>query len=215
MPVSNATITCYFHLYNQTGDHTNWQILKNDPYSDHYTINEWAYSANGNNFSTIGKYAWEAQCNGTVNYGGCADKGTFDVTSTGEAITEGNAYTLMILLFIILLIFAITTYGAIIMPWKNIRNEEDKVISINDLKYLKIVLWVIAYLEMLFVVLIVKNIAYGIELFNASYQFFNIVFWFMLILLLPFFPLLVWFTILTWITDKKVQENLSRGLRTE
>jgi hypothetical protein len=135
---------------------------------------------------------------------------SFIVTPTGEDLDSSKAtvYTIMFIgLFLILLI---TIYGAIAFPWKNNRDEEGNIISINDLKYLKVVLWVFVYLEILFIFMILKNIS-GFLISDGSYQFFNIIFTLMLIGLLPFFPLLIFFTIVIWLSDKKTQKKLSRG----
>lgn len=86
-PLSNTSLTCVIHLYNQTGDHYGWAIMKNDPYLEHYSINEWAYRANSHNFTTPGSYAYWVGCNGTI-VGGCQDKGSFTITT--KALTGAN-----------------------------------------------------------------------------------------------------------------------------
>jgi hypothetical protein len=81
IPLSNTTLDCEFHFYNQTGDHSYTAKLKNDPFSENKVINEWAARMEGGNISTIGTYAYLVQCNGTNT--GCADKGYLIVTQSG------------------------------------------------------------------------------------------------------------------------------------
>lgn len=100
-PLSNSTLSCYFHLYNQTGDHFYTTILHNDPYTEHNVINEWVGRIGGGNFSTIGSYAYLVQCNGTIIYGGCADKGLFIITKSGNA-PAGDSLTIFIYILFIL-----------------------------------------------------------------------------------------------------------------
>lgn len=107
MPISGSTISCYFHLYNQTGDHSYFTILTNDPISEHNVINEWAARLSGTNFTSVGTYAYLVQCNGTAIYGGCADKGGFSVTDSGYVITSANTTTFQtsIIIFLVMAIF--------------------------------------------------------------------------------------------------------------
>jgi hypothetical protein len=101
-PISNASISCYFHLYNQTGDHVLFQELRNDPISEHLVINEFVARVGGGNFSSVGNYAYQVQCNGTMVIGGCADKGLFVVTPNGIEATTGRAFVDIGLLFVLL-----------------------------------------------------------------------------------------------------------------
>jgi hypothetical protein len=166
------------------------------------------------NTSAIGHYtySWNNPCV-DCSSGDCGN--SFDVTFDGNIPNTADSILFIIILAFLLLILIITIYGAWVMPFKNNRDEEGFVIGLNNLKYLKIVLWVFVYLEMLFIVMIAKNITYGSAIFNGAYQFFNIIFWLMLICLLPFFPLLIFLTVVIWLTDKKTQQNLERGIRTE
>lgn len=102
-PLSNSSISCVFHLYNQTGDHVFFENLKNDPISEHFVINEFVARINGTNFSKVGNYAYQVQCNGTATVGGCAEKGLFIVTPSGIEATTGRALIDMGLLFVLLL----------------------------------------------------------------------------------------------------------------
>jgi len=130
---------------------------------------------------------------------------TFDGTSPSTSQGLSN-----IILFIgLLLILTFTLYGAMVFPWKNNRDDEGYIIGINDLKYVKIILWVFVYLETLFIISILKNIS-G-QFMTGFYSFFNIIYFILLIGLLPFFPLLIFFTIILWLTDKKTQKAIQRG----
>ena len=102
VPLSDATLSCYFHFYNQTGDHVFSKMLANDPSSEHLVINEWAERMSGGNISTTGSYAYVMQCNSTTL--GCVDKGYFIVTNSGYDATTGRA-TIDIGLLLILVIF--------------------------------------------------------------------------------------------------------------
>jgi hypothetical protein len=136
----------------------------------------------------------------------------FNVNLMGEELTQSKAIIYFILLIASLLIFGLTLWGAYIFPFKNKRDTEGYLIDINDLKYLKIAMWVFSYLEFLFIIFLMKNISGGFLSAGGFYEFFNILFTILLILLLPFFPTLIFFTIVTWLNDRKLEESIKRGL---
>lgn len=110
VPLSNTTLSCVFHLYNQTGDHVLGLRLPNDPYSEHLTMNEWAARISGGNFSSRGIYAYWIGCNGTGI--GCAEKSGFEVTDSGMPNPDGFNVAFFSLIFIILL--ASLTYSVVV-----------------------------------------------------------------------------------------------------
>lgn len=106
-PLSNTSVSCYFHLYNQTGDHSFAIRLQNDPITEHLVTNEFVARLGGTNFSTIGDYAYIVQCNGTVSTGGCAEKGLFTVTHSGFTASTSRAIFDIGLLFILVIFLSI------------------------------------------------------------------------------------------------------------
>lgn len=105
-PISNTSISCVFHLYNQTGDHSYAEIMKNDPYSEHFVINEFVARLSAGNFSTVGDYAYQVNCNGTIAQGGCGEKGLFTVTNSGYIATTGRAVVDIGLLLVLIIFLA-------------------------------------------------------------------------------------------------------------
>lgn len=114
-PLSNSSISCYFHLYNQTGDHTTTIQLRNDPFLEHLVTNEFVARLTGGNFSSLGHYAYQVQCNGTAVLGGCGEKGLFIVTNSGYDATTSRAI-FDIGLLLILVIFLI---GCVVLFMEN------------------------------------------------------------------------------------------------
>lgn len=135
-----------------------------------------------------------------------------DVNLMGEELTQAKTTLYFILLIIGFVFFGLTFYGAVRFPFKNKRNEEGDLISINDLKYLKIAMFVFSYLEFLFIMSIAKNLAGGFLFNGGLYEFLNFIYTILLIGTLPLFPLLIFFTIMIWLNDKKMQDAIQRGL---
>ena len=200
--ISNATF-CNVTLYypNQTIG------LNNQPMTKIGDIYNYSFC----NTESNGIYIYLTQCNpdGVI---GSPIPVDFLVNGYGSEVSTGQTIGYGLALFITLLIFSITLYGAFKIPFNNNRDEEGKIITINDLKYLKVVLWVIAYLELLFIISIAKNMALGFLLSNGIFNFLNITYTILLIGMLPLFPLLIFFTIVIWLNDKKTLENIQRGI---
>lgn len=104
-PLSNTSLSCVFHLYNQTGDHVMSVFLKNDPYLEHFTTNEWVERMAGKNISSVGTYAYLVQCNGTVLVGGCANKGVIMVVTDSDL----GLFLILALAAVIILMIAVIT----------------------------------------------------------------------------------------------------------
>ena len=161
--------------------------------------------------TSFGVYSCSATCCDN-NLCGTDNSCTFNINGIGSDLSPAQSILYFIILGGLLIFLIFTIWGAIIFPWKNQRNELDQVVSINDLKYLKVILWILVYLEVLFISLILSNLSSGYLASEGSYSFFNIVYNLLLIGMLPMFPLIIAFTIIIWLNDKKTQKNIARGI---
>lgn len=195
VPLSNSTLSCYFHFYNQTGDHVYSSILKNDPYSEHQVINEWAERMGGGNISKVGTYAYLVQCNSTQL--GCADKGSFIVTNSGYEATTGRAIFDIGLVLLLLFFLGISIYGFM---------EIDNLAG-------KVGLFGFAYLLLIAITFIAWNMANDF-LLSAQFlvNFLRILF---IILVIGLFPLVIGafaYYIIMITKIKEIQRLMDKGL---
>ena len=139
--ISGSEASCYFYLYNVTGNH----ILQTEVnhFSNTDIINDWSITILGGNFSFVGNQHYKIQCNSTI-LGGFNSVG-IEVTRTGLELTEGQALLYGFSLLGVLLVFFLSFYFAVSLPWVNRRNEDHKIIAVNKLKYLKLGLIPITY----------------------------------------------------------------------
>jgi len=103
LPVTNRSgVSCYFDLYNQTGDH----LIETLELESDGEI-EWEIDISGTNFSSTGTYSFVVWCNNS-GQGGFVSSG-FDVTTSGEDEVEDNMPLIIIggILVIIILYFIV------------------------------------------------------------------------------------------------------------
>lgn len=104
-PLQNTDIDCHLHLYNSSGSHTYTNGMEKDG-------NGWDHevSLSSGNFSDLGQHAFYIWCNNS--YLGGEAKGTFIVTPTGEEGTTSKAIFYIGILFLLLILFIASIYGA-------------------------------------------------------------------------------------------------------
>jgi len=100
----NKGISCYFELYNNTGDH---QMFANVSVVTH----TWDYEViiEDGNFSRLGIYSYIFQCNNSV-MGSEPSSLLFEVTSTGELKPSEMEILIISILFILVLSFMLFTF---------------------------------------------------------------------------------------------------------
>lgn len=136
----------------------------------------------------------------------------YEINGSGKPLKTAEGVLYIILFIIVLIVLAATSWAGAITPFKNPRNEMGSVLNVNNMKYVKVVFFVFCYLEFLFLMSIARNITVGFLSLDGMGAFFNIVFIILLALTLPLFPLIIWFTVVLWLADKRTQSMLSRGL---
>lgn len=207
-PISNTSTSCSFHLYNQTG----FPLIESMvTHATTDVINEWDITVEGNNFSSIGQYGYLIQCNNSVsNLGGFVNAG-IEVTPNGQefSIEKSISYLGFISICILLLLF--TIYGGIKLKWKNKKNSENKIIEINNFRYIKVFLFTMAYFEAMFLF----GLSYkffnegGLEGFT---EFFNFIYQMFLNLMYPIMIVMIVIIFAIWINNKKLSEKIKLGL---
>jgi len=99
-----SEISCYFHLYNSSGNHIAEMFDATPSHTFDYT-----FLVNGANFSQLGPYSYIVQCNSS-NQGGF-DSVPFRVTPTGQPFYTETANILIIgiiaLMFIAIIFFVL------------------------------------------------------------------------------------------------------------
>ena len=135
----------------------------------------------------------------------------FFITPNGQDFTTGKAISYLGFIVILLFTFILTIYGSYKVRWKHLKSDDDKIITINDFRYVKVFLFVIAYFELMFLFglsykfFVEANIEGFPEFFNFIYQWF-------LNLMYPLIVFLIIVVFVIWINNRKLSKRLNLGL---
>ncbi len=205
-PLNNTQVNCHLHLYDVSGNHTfeSGILNKDDNKFDH------EIHISSGNFSKLGTHAFYIWCNNSV-LGGSV-RGTFEVTKTGEKLETSEALIYLIVLMASVSLFVLCLWGAIKTVWKNPRNDENKIIDISYLKYVKISLCFLSYALLIWITNIMVLITNNLLNSSVAFTFFKVVY---TILISMFYPIIlgVLFVIaMNILLDKKFKRLLERGI---
>lgn len=167
----------------------------------------------GGNFTENENYHYSVCCNSTTNTGGYR-QGVFEVNLSGVEFTEARAILYIGLMGMLIFLFIINLIVIPLLPSKDNYDEEGTLISINQLKYLRPILYVTAYLLLMSLMFVSSNIAFaylGTDLIGDL--LFNI-FQIMMVLALPM--VVIWFIYIlaSIFQDREMKRYLERGIIT-
>ena len=167
------------------------------------------YTLNTDLSSEIGTYNAIVLCTDQ----GFASTSTFDydITPTGSNLTTAQSIVYLITLFISLVLFIIVLIGAIRMPYQNQRNEDGAVILIEEKKYMKLFLWFLTYIFLVWTSFLSWSITYGFLNFGVAASIFRTMFLFLLYMFIPVFLTFVFISFRNMIYDKRIQRAIERG----
>ena len=203
--IGQDTLSCYFHLYNSTGQHM-LELQENTP-SHNF---DYGFNVTGGNFSSIGEYSYITQCNSSVAGGFVSVP--FIVTGGGVEMTTATA--LIYIIFILTLGFLLfyTLVAAVRIPFKNTVSEEGKVLSVNYLKYFKVIMMFFSYFLLMFLIGIVRSVMYNYLLVTGAEKVFEWLWWTMFYLIWPIIVTSLIVLLITFLTDRKLTSALERGI---
>ena len=103
-------------------------------------------------------------------------------------------------------------WWAVIIPWAETRNLEGEIISMNNLRYLKILLWFISYIFLIWITFLLKAITENFLYIDVAAKIFNTTFWFLVVFLFPIFTLLIIFTVIIFLRNLKLGKLIADGI---
>jgi len=204
--LTNTTVNCSFHLYEKGQEHG---------YYNNNTMNfihgrDFEVEVDGGNFTNATEYCRLIECNTATEVG--AIESCFTVNKLGLDFNSASAITYLGLFGILIFLFVSTFFGIGLLPAKNEKDEEGKIMTISYLKYFRNILWLFEWMLLLAILYLGSNVAFaylGGEL--AAKILFNIS---MIMLAVTPVIIVVW---VVWIFasmfhDKEMQSLINRGI---
>ena len=162
------------------------------------------------NTEKVGEYSTRIICKDGV-YNGTSTF-NFKITPAGKDLTTGEGIIYIIVFFGSFVLFGLSLYGSIKIKWKDHRNEEGRVMSINDLKYVKVFLWWMNYILLIWLCFLLYGITYNFLYLDAASRFFRMVYYFLLAFFYPSIVCFLFISLVLYAQSKKLKKILSRGL---
>lgn len=156
---------------------------------------------------TLGDYLFHyCKVDGT----GCASD-TFTINYSGKNLTLAQAFLYLTLMFFLLFSFVLLIFAINQLPSENEKDEEGKIMSINNLKHLRKGGWFVVYMVYVGIIFLASNLAFA---FLNEHFFADILF---IIFRISFgMSPLIAISMVMWIFvdmfyDRKFQEMINRG----
>ena len=157
---------------------------------------------------TLGNYNCNALCCDGVYCN--INKCDFIITPSGTELTTPQSILYSVGLILSLVIFFLTLYASIVTPFKNGRDEHGKIISINNLKWVKVGFIALTYFMLLFVVGLADGIFRNFLSVVGINMFFNWIYMILLSLLYPLFVVGIVLIFVIYIVDYVAKKKLKR-----
>lgn len=172
--------------------------------------NQFNYTIRGSLTSQEGDYSYDICAYGST----VSECNTFDfrVTTTGTELSTSGGILQAGLIVALLFIFILTIWGALHVRWADPRTQEGEMITASGFKYFKIVLFALAWLELLFLFSIGNDLATSFLYLQSTAQFFRIGYFIMLSATAPLAIAMVYFAIVSVLFDKKNLRAIERGI---
>ncbi len=203
--ILSATALCTINVKYPNGTY----LLDNETMNN-LNNGEFNVSINDSQTTALGDYESSIFCvdggqNGTSTF-------SFGETNSGSDLSTGQSIVYVIFLMATMFTFFIALFGAIRIPFKNTVNPEGQVVSVNDLKYLKVFLIFICYVLLLFIFGITKSITENFLFLNGAHKVFQFLYAIMWAFIIPFIIVGLVLTLVLFLQSKKISGALERGV---
>jgi hypothetical protein len=168
------------------------------------------YTLAESNVSVLGSYCYDITClSPTANATSSFCK---SVTPAGLDIDFGQSILYIFVLIFSLILLVISVIAAVKLPFGNIKNNEGQIVGINNLKYLKIFFWGMAYIILLWITYMAWNVSFAFLYIPLVAELFHYCFIFLGIAALIFLPLALVYSAYHIYTDVRIQNKINKGL---
>lgn len=169
------------------------------------------YTLSAGDVGVLGNYNWDMFCCDGLDCGEA--HGSFLVTRTGVELSQDKAMVYLGMLGLVILLFIAVCIAIPFLPSGNNRSEEEFFISINNLKYLRPVLYAVAWGLLLAIMFTSSNISYlylETEMMGGLlFAGYSIMMW----LSIPMVFVWFLFILVNMFRDKEMRKLIERGVQ--
>lgn len=157
----------------------------------------------------IHTFSWDNYCVDCSKYG-CGN--SFEVTYDGKEVTLQRSILSLGLVSILVFLFVLIVINIGKLPGGDTFNDESVLLGVNNLKYLRPILWVISWGLLMAIFFISSNISFAHLPQSMFGEFFFMVYRVMFLMTLPAF--IIWFVyiIAKLFRDKEIRQMIDRGV---
>ena len=210
----NQRIRCFDSSNNYCGSGTKCYASVEDP-EGMTALNNVSLTFNETYFNITlptnktGEYSFIGACSSSNNM---IMEFTYEVTLSGKSFTLQQSLLYFVVVGILILVFLLSLSGAIIIPYKNIRDEEEIIIGINHFKYAKLFCIYFSYLLFIWIMnLLVGLTNYYLDL-GLSFSIFAFLLRFLMRTIFPVGVLIFVAVVILFWKDKATQDLINRGI---
>lgn len=205
---NNSDMFCTINLYRPLNGTV---ILTNNMTLSSNKMN-WYFNAKGGNFSEIGEYValFYCQHSGGSDYHGGFAGYSFEVTNKGTEFTVSESLTYFILVLGVFLLFSLSFYFMLSVPYSNAVNKKGAVIKIIKLKYVKLGLILLSWVLLTWLLNILVGISDNFASLPMYYGFFGFIFNLMNKLAWPVGIIIFVIALFEIVRDSNIQKRINK-----
>lgn len=155
-------------------------------------------------------FSWDNYCVDCSVYG-CGN--SFEVTYDGNEVNLQRSVLSLGLVSILTLLFVLIVININKLPSGDTFNDESILLGVNNLKYLRPILWVVSWGLLLAIMFIASNISFAHLPSTMFGEFFFVIYRVMFLMTLPMFIIWFVFIIAKLFRDKEIREMIDRGVQ--
>ena len=199
-------VSCRFHLYDEYGE----EVIVTPARKIH---DGFSVYIDAGNFSEKKMGGYLTHCNSSSKGG--YNAGTFQINQDGLDPTNTRAIMYVGLLGILIFLFLVNLGGLSLLPNKNVKDDDGNIISPNKLKYLRPVLFVVAWVLLTTILFFASNVSFLYFNSNFAGDLFFAMYQILMTLAIPM--VIIW---LVWIIakifqDRELKNMIERGVEFE
>ena len=135
----------------------------------------------------------------------------FPITFSGGELSTAGGLVSIVFLIGILFVFGLCLYGAIRIPWGHNTDPNKNIISVNDLRFVKIFLIGISYVMLFFIFGILKRLTENFLVLEGATSIFNWLFILMRSFMWPLIVLTLLISFIVWLQNLSLKKKIERG----